>query len=68
MIRGKKMKNSVINVRVSEQIKKELERCALKEKRTLSNLVEKVLCDHLQKEQEAATKLVTVSGSKAPSN
>lgn len=45
------MKKETINLRIDEDTKKELEKIADKEERTLSNLVIKILKDFLKKEK-----------------
>ena len=47
------MKNSIITLRTSEDIKQALDKIALEENRSLNNLIETILIQFLQQKKES---------------
>jgi predicted HicB family RNase H-like nuclease len=44
---GKTLKTATINVRIAQELKDAAERAAVKDRRSLTSLIEKLLDDHL---------------------
>lgn len=49
--RGHKMNNVIITLRTNEEIKKELDRLALEDNRSLNNYIVNVLIKHIDEEK-----------------